>query len=451
MLKRLVNQYYPTILLLILFFAFVTRIIWLYRPAGYVFDEVYHVVTSRLIAENNPDAFDPSAPPPEENTAVDWLHPPVAKYTQAFFIKTLGDNAFSWRFSSALFGVGVIWLTAVLAKNLFRSKSVGLLAAFLASLDGLLLTMSRITMNDIHVTFFILLTLVFHLKHRKVVAKTDKVHFLLSKWLILSGITGGVALATKWSGLFVIVFTFGIEFLFLVRANLYRFKEKKQLKFVKSTVQLGYIFILIPLAIYVSSYWMMFLQGGTLIDLVDMHQQIWHYQTTLSATHPGQSVPLDWFLDLKPVWFAVDRDLPPGKIANIYAFGNPALFWLGDLAVLLTIACLMRVRTKLKHFWQLTYLLLAYGVVWLPWQLSPRIMFFYHYTPAVPLLAIILSYWLVVLLREKKIMVLRYLSLSAIAVIIASFVIWFPHWTYMPVTTKFANRVYFAINTWKYP
>lgn len=103
-MSGLLQKYGGTVLLFILAFAYLTRMYQLNIPERYMFDEVYHAVTSKLIAQNDPRAFEWWNPPPEPDTAVDWLHPPIAKYTQAFFILIFGDNSFGWRYSSVLFG-----------------------------------------------------------------------------------------------------------------------------------------------------------------------------------------------------------------------------------------------------------------------------------------------------------------------------------------------------------
>src|SRR3990167_9773187 len=126
-------------LIIILAWSFITRFYRLDQPPIYIFDEVYHVVTAKLMAVNDNRAFEWWNPPPEPNTAVDWLHPPLAKYSQAISIRIWGANSFGWRFSSAIFGVGVILLTYTLAKLAFAREDLALLAAGLASLDGLLL------------------------------------------------------------------------------------------------------------------------------------------------------------------------------------------------------------------------------------------------------------------------------------------------------------------------
>jgi dolichyl-phosphate-mannose-protein mannosyltransferase len=79
---------------------------------------------------------------------------------------------------------------------------------------------------------------------------------------------------------------------------------------------------------------------------------------------------------------------------------------------------------------------------------SPRIMFFYHYTPAVPLLSILLCYWLYQMLLSKETLT-RALGQLAIMVCIAVFIVWYPQWTAIPVPKEFADKVYYAITSWK--
>src|SRR3989344_8710783 len=174
-------------LILILIFTAVTRLYLLGNPNQYVFDEVYHVVTIKAYAQNNPAGYEWWHQPPEPNTAYEWLHPPFAKLIQAGSVKLLGDNSFAWRMPAALFGVLSVAAVYFLAITLFKSQPVALTAALLLSLENLQLTMSRITMNDVFVTTFIVLALAF---------------FYKKSWY-LTGLFTGLALATKHSSIFL--------------------------------------------------------------------------------------------------------------------------------------------------------------------------------------------------------------------------------------------------------
>ena len=442
-----IEKYYPQLLLLVLFFAFCTRMYRLNIPETYVFDEVYHAVTAKLIAQNDIRAYEWHNPPPEPNTAVDWLHPPLAKYFQALSMLALGQNSFGWRFSSAIFGVLVVFLTAKLLQELFANKTTALLAALLVSLDGLTLTMSRIAMNDIHVTAFILLSLVFYVQYRNS-ARTK------TALIIAAGCSAGLAVGSKWSGVFSIViigFSEGIYWL----QHLFTGKTKHfSQKLWGLATQLPLLFIsllFIPAVLYLASYGHMFSLGKDFNHLVEMHKNTWWYQTNLTATHPAQSTPYQWFLNLRPVWLAVGP-APVGYTANIYAVSNPVLTIFVVLSVIATIsffaATLIRKKTITLPQQKLAFLTLAYFSVWAFWQLSPRIMFFYHYLPAIPLGSGILAFWLEQLLNGTSFRQ-RAIGRIAVMLIFVGFVVWYPHWTLLPVPIEFAEDVYFALPGWK--
>lgn len=454
---KLAPQSYAIITIIL--FALVTRIILLSHPIHFYFDEVYHGITVQLIAQNDPRAFEWWHPEINPGEMIDWLHPPFAKYTQAIGILVFGDTSFGWRISSALFGVGVVAATFLLGKLLFNN-SIGLLAATLVSLDGLILVQSRIAMNDIHVTFFIVAAVAAYVAHLK-----------YKYSLVYPSILIGLAIASKWSGIFILlaILLHAIgrvlyAFLYLHSKSLSKLQSKHFLEYVLlysnkiqpaqwlsffgSIIKVASIMILIPAGIYLAAYIMPILQGKSLSHLVSLHQQIWWYQTSLTATHTYQSRPWEWFLNLRPVWFYVDYSQSESlhRIGNIYAFGNPVVHIVGALSILFLVSASMyhlfrrnwHYFTKEKY---ILFILFVYGIVWLPWVLSPRILFYYHYTPAVPFLAICTGY---VLTRHtsKKIIALI-LTLG-----IAAFIIWYPHWTGIPVP-EMLRDLYFIVPRWK--
>lgn len=443
------DKYYPVLLLTILAFSFFTRVAMIHKPSGYIFDEVYHAVTAKLIAKNDHRAYEWWNPPPEPDTAVDWLHPPLAKYTQASFIYILGEYPFAWRLSSAIFGVGVVWMTALLAQELFNRRSLSLLAALIASLDGLLLVMSRIAMNDIHVVFFILMTLMFYTKHLKINLASKKYQW--SKYLLWAGISAGLAVGTKWSGMFALAAVGISEGLVWLRFTYAAFQKKKKPApslLIKQFAAIFAVLVVLPAAIYLLSYSHMFLQGKGLSHFVELHNQTIRYQTSLDATHPAQSRPWEWFLNAKPVWVAVDRvsDL---YVGNIYALGNPAVFILGALSVAYVMLGFVTRKIKLAGNIPLLFLIFSYFMVWLPWQFSPRIMFFYHYAPAVPLMAIIISFVIHWIWKKFHNDTTYYLLSAVVLTMVLAFIIWYPHWTNIPMPTEFVDNVYFMFERWK--
>ena len=351
---------------LILAIGFFLRIYRLDIPQNYIFDEVYHVPSIRAFSQNNPAAFDVYAQAPEPGTAYDWRHPPLPKRIQAGAVLVLGDNSFGWRFPSAVFGMLAIAAVYYLALTVTGKIPIALLAAALFSLDGLGLTMSRIAMNDIFVTTFILFALAFFFKGFSFAKVKDNPY-----WIWCAVFTG-LAISTKHSA--VLLFPiFALQGL-----SSKAFKESPYWKLL--------YLVFIPALIYLLSFSQFWLQGHSFRQFVDLHKQIYYYQTHLTATHSYQSTAWQWPLLIRPVWFHVDYQ--PETIANIYNLGNPIIFWSGLLAL---IQGLSFANAKVNPYW---YFLISYLGLWLPFLFSPRIMFLHHYLPALAVLTVILAVWL---------------------------------------------------------
>ena len=147
------------------------------------------------------------------------------------------------------------------------------------------------------------------------------------------------------------------------------------------------------------------------------------YHTNLKAHHPYQSVPLQWFLDLRPVWIYVDYSNK--TIANIYNLGNPLFMWFGLAAMIFLLFDYIKERNLNQGI-----VIFSYLAFFVPWAASPRIMFYYHYLPAVPFLAIATGYVLNKLFASSsgRIVVAVYLF-----ILVALFIYFLPLWTAIPV------------------
>jgi dolichyl-phosphate-mannose-protein mannosyltransferase len=152
--------------IIIFSFALLSRFIRLSYPKTYFFDEVYHVFTAQALFRWDPRAWEWWNTSPA-GFAYEWTHPPLAKEFIAFSILLFGDNSFSWRFFSALFGTGSIILIYFITLSIFKNRKIAILASLVASLDGLMLVMSRIGMNDSYFLFFSLLAIFMFLKDRR--------------------------------------------------------------------------------------------------------------------------------------------------------------------------------------------------------------------------------------------------------------------------------------------
>jgi dolichyl-phosphate-mannose--protein O-mannosyl transferase len=406
----------------ILIWAFLVRVYRLEIPKHFYFDEVYHAFTAEAYAKNDPAGYEWWHTSPVEGTAYEWLHPPISKLFMALSIKTLGDNSFAWRFPGAIFGVMTIAAVYFLTKKVFKNEKMALVAAGIASLDGLLLTQSRIAMNDIYVTFFMVMALGWYWQANQSKKPTGK-----ELWI--SGVFTGLAVATKWSGLFVI-FIVGLW-------ELGKIISERKIYWRRMIVNV-LAFGLVPIMIYLGSFGQFFLQRHTWKQFVELHKQIWWYQTHLQATHTYQSRPKQWVLDLRPVWFYVSYQ--GDKIGNIYALSNPIISWVGIGAM---VVALYRGIVERKKKW--LYLFSCYLGLWFPWVWSPRIMFYYHYTPAIPFLSIGIAGLVTEWWQKKE---WRWLALGLVGLIFVVFVYFYPHWTGIELPTAWVDH-YYWLKSWK--
>lgn len=416
-----------TILFPLLLISFFIRLYRLTVPDQYVFDEVYHVVTVKAYARNDPAGYEWWHQAPEPNTAYDWLHPPLTKLIQAAFIKTLGDHPLSWRLPSVIFGTFSIAALYYLGLSLFKRKNLALLAALIFSLDGLQLTMSRITMNDIFVTTWIILALAYFYQYLNDQKSNQK-------YLYLTGIFTGLALASKWSALLL----YPIFAIFLLFRLLHH--DKRSHRVLKIITAL----VFLPLLIYLLSYLQFFLQGHSLKDFYQLHQQIFWYQTNLTATHDYQSSAWQWPLLIRPVWFYVAY--AKNSIANIYNLGNPAVFWGGLLAIIyIFIHILQNIKSSQQK--PLHYLLISYFLLWLPWIFSPRILFLHHYLPALPFLCLLLS-WALFSFKKTKPQLGNTLIFCFLILTAGLFILFYPLNTAVPLPNNFL-KYWFWLPTWQ--
>lgn len=424
-------------------FSFLIRIFRITEPPKYYFDEVYHVVTAKAYANNNPVAYDPFSKAPEEETAYDWLHPPLAKLIQAASIKILGDNSFGWRLPSALFGTGIVIATAVLAYSLF-GKTAAIFSALIIAFENLNLAMSRITMNDVFVTFFTIMAFAFAVLYVKSSTSEESplsgAHLggiYKNKWLILTSIFLGFSIASKWTGLYTAVIV--ISYIFLNK-----FKDKKL------TPKLLILIILPPL-IYLASYGQFWLQGHSIRQFIDLHKQIWWYQNTPDLKHSYGTTPLycvpeglngpktwcPWFLNIRGVYFSYEGY--GGRAGYIYALGNPFIFWFGVIAISYLIGLFLEEKKK-----EYGLVILGYFIFWIPWIFTPRLLFLHHYLPSIPFLSISLGIALAKIWQTK----FKLISILLLLLFAVMFFYFYPISTGYPINPDSLNK-YMWLKTWR--
>ncbi len=383
----------------VLIFGFLTRIYSLGIPEDMYFDEIYHSFTAKLMLHNDPKAWEWWNPHPE-GFAYEWTHPPLAKLGMVLGMRIFGENAFGWRIVQAILGTGSIYMVYLIASFVFKDRLTGIISSIVFSLDGLVLVTSRIGMNDSYLLFFSLLAVYLFIKN---------INFL-------SAVAFGLALCSKWSAVYTLPVLFVSHFVF------------------KKKIVLGYLaFAFIPVVVYLLSYSGMFLTGHTWDQFIEVQKQMWWYHTNLIAEHPYTSPAWSWPFLLRPIYL-YDGGEMVGKVARIYAFGNPLVFWFGLFSIFYSFFISAKERIK-----KLGFIVFSYLVFFLPWIASPRIMFLYHYLPSIPFLAIASGF---ILRRFQKVQIVFFVFAFL------AFAYFYPHWIGLRIPAKL-DESYYWFTSWR--
>ncbi len=150
----------------------------------------------------------------------------------------IGNNPFAWRLPGVILGAFTAGLLYLLARILFRRRSIAIFVGILCLADGMAYVQSRIGMNDVYVGFFIVAAYTLF-----AAIWTKQIQRRWVFWLAMPtiGILLGLALSSKWVGLYAMA---GIGILVLARSALGRLIIV--LAMIGGTTVLGYMALSVP-------------------------------------------------------------------------------------------------------------------------------------------------------------------------------------------------------------
>jgi hypothetical protein len=150
----------------------------------------------------------------------------------------VGEHEFAWRLPGVLAGAAMAGFLFLLARILFRRRSVGVLVAVIAVADGMFFVQSRIGMNDAYVGLAIVAAYTVFAALWMGTAR-----FRGAFWVLMPviGVILGLGLASKWVALYALG---GIALLIMVRSALGRLVTI--LALIGMTAGLGYLAINVP-------------------------------------------------------------------------------------------------------------------------------------------------------------------------------------------------------------
>ncbi len=175
--------------------------------------------------------------------------------------------------------------------------------------------------------------------------------------------------------------------------------------YVELAVAFGVFFVLVPVYVYLLTYVPMLMNGHSPADVRDLNRLAYDFHSHCrppGCAHSYSSTWAKWPPMVRPIYLYVGD----GN-AKIYSMGNPIIFWFGIPALLFAAyQGLKNVRAWVNgasgtlRIWgrlepgqpAILFVVLGYLGFWLPWAIQPRIMFLYHYLPALAFLVLALGY-----------------------------------------------------------
>lgn len=390
-----------------------------------MFDEVYHGRTAYEFLHGLSIY---------ENT-----HPPLGKSIISIGIALFGMNPFGWRFMCALFGTLLIPLMYLFARKMFCRTDIACLTTVLLGTAFMNTTLSRIATIDILVAFFSML--MFFCMYGYIQALSEnKPMWQQRLWLLSGGISMGLAVAIKWTGVYAAAGIAVLFFWFLLEhiGGIKGIKEHRSF-LVKTGLWCVLCFIVIPFGIYTLSYLpfvKVYPDKGLFGHMIANAALMLSYHSSCMFDHPYSSEWYQWLYGSKPladsrVYFA------DGTVSVVMTFLNPLLA-VGGLIALLHQFYLW----KRKHCRRALFLIIAYASMLLPWLFVHRTVFVYQYFISSLILVPMIGNSVSVSRHRKR----NILVLSGIS--IALYVLYYPVLTGQSIRVDFVNQVLEVLADW---
>lgn len=420
-------------------------------PSSMIFDETYYAKDAyslwRVGYETNwPDDSNGKILAPQQSIPFRSdpsyiVHPPVGKWMIGLGEQWFGMNPFGWRFAVAVLGTLSVLMIARIGRRLFRSTLLGTVAGLLLAVDGLHFVLSRSALLDLVVMFWCLAAFGFLLldrdRTRGLIARRlehtpggDWLHLGWRPYRLAAGVCLGLTLATKWSGLYILLAFWLLGACWDFGARRLAGANHPVLGALWDATLAGPVLLIISVAVYVTSWtgWFMsstlpgkggygrdwalhrdglspeYVLGVKVPFQVDMTwvpdalRSLWHYHATMYDFHVGltsghtyESNPWSWLLVGRPVSFFYESPkfgqsgCKVSECASeVLGIGTPLLWWTGLIALLF---CLY--RWVLRRDWRAGAILCGLAAGYLPWFMyQERTIFLFYAVVFVPFLAL---------------------------------------------------------------
>lgn len=485
--------------------AAVLRLWDLGRPHALVFDETYYVKDAHTLGREGYERQWPDDPNPAFeagdvgsylDSAAYVVHPPVGKWMIWLGMELGGGatNPFAWRLASAVAGVVAVFLLVRIARRLFASSLMGVLAGFLLAIDGEAVVHSRTALLDQFLMLWVLVAFGCLVMDRERARRrlASRVAALLDAgwtvshygprlgvrwWRVAAGVSLGLACGVKWSGLYFVA-VFGIltvlwDLTARRAAGVGRWWEDALV------VDAAPAFVsIVPTAAltYVATWWSWFASPGAYLrqwaaenpgegvtwlpaplrSLWHYHAQMLDFHTSLDSEHGYAAHPLGWIVQWRPTsfyWERVDAgeagcgaQVAEGCASAVTSLGNPVLWWAGALAVVAVLVLGVRHRD-----WRTPAVLSGLVAGWVPWFFfADRTIFTFYSIVFLPWVVLALVHVAAVALertrgRARARAVAAIVALTSVVALVS--VAYYPLWSAMQVPYEYW-RALMLLRSW---
>ena len=331
--RRTATRAIVALVLVVVALSAVVRLVNLDVFPTLVFDEHYYVHDAGSIIHGRIGPRQPSPWKPGDGRSL--AHPPLGTLSIAAGILALGDGPWGWRVPSAVAGTLLIALVYPLARRLGLAPPWALAALLLAASDTMLIVESRIGVLDPFVALWSAVCIYCALRY----VQSGRPPL----WLVLTGISGGLALASKWSGALALAAAVAIVALDWWRRRRARRRagagDEAAAQFdprAAAGEAAGFAgrlaggaacLVALPLAVYVASYADYFASGHTLRQWLHLQGYMATFNWNVQGSAAASSRPLTWIFDATPIWYrwaetphgvaGPDRDRQPAAVVGL--------------------------------------------------------------------------------------------------------------------------------------
>lgn len=422
------------------------------HPHELVFDETYYVKDSWTLLnlgyssewpEEPNDRFEAGEVNIYTTDPAFVVHPLVGKMLIALGMALGGaENSFFWRLVPALAGTLMVFLLARVARRLFASTAMGIIAGGLMAVDGVGIVHARTALLDEFIMVFALIAFWCLLRDRDQarLRLADRVSAILDAggdigrygprlgwrwWRFAAAVSLGLAAGVKWSGLYFLAAFALLSVLWDAsarrRVGIKRWWEDT---FLVDAIPAALIMLPTALITYVASWGPWFAtQGGyyrqwasehpgegvtwlpgPLRSLWEYHVKMYDFHTGLDSDHTYAASPWGWIIQARPTSFYYrsfaegENGCTSSKCAEaITSLGNPILWWLGALALVATVTWLVIAKD-----WRATAVLAGLVGGWVPWLVTDRTIFTFYTIAFSPWVILAVVYVMTVLLERTE-------------------------------------------------